>query len=151
MPDNCLKQSFHLMSIYGNKECKRSGSRREMGRGVVASLDVMPFRCAALRNPGHGSRRLSTLELNRKAKPSVTVRRKATGLAAEGPLSFKSLASQVFPRRFISITLKRKGDSRNEKDKKNHKHSDTGSSLLLSSCFAGTGRGESQIFEVGRA
>jgi hypothetical protein len=41
-----------------------------MGRGVVASLDVMPVRCAALRNPGHGSRNLT-----QKAKPSVRVGR----------------------------------------------------------------------------
>ena len=57
---------------------ERSGSRREMGWGVVASLDVMPFRCAALRNPDHGSRKLSTL--NRKAKLFERMRQKVTAL-----------------------------------------------------------------------
>ena len=45
----------------------------------ITSSDVSPVRCAALRNPGHGSRNLT-----RKAKPSVRVGRKATGL--KGPI-----------------------------------------------------------------
>jgi len=39
-----------------------------MGRGWQTSLLFIPVRCAALRNPGYGSRKLSILKLNRKAK-----------------------------------------------------------------------------------
>jgi hypothetical protein len=52
-----------------------------MGRGFygsVTSLQTHRVRCAALRNPGHGSRKLT-----RKAKPSVRMERKAKSLAGE--------------------------------------------------------------------
>ena len=51
-----------------------------MGRGWHTSFLHVPVRSAALRNPGYDSRKLSTLKLNRKAKPSLRVRREVTGL-----------------------------------------------------------------------
>ncbi len=70
--------------MYDNKGIMRNGSRREMGRGIflhfVPSLEPLSCRFGALRNPGHGSRKLSTLKLNRKAKPSLRVGWKATDL-----------------------------------------------------------------------
>ena len=61
---------------------ERDGSRREMGRGWP-SLHELPVRCAALRNPGHGSRKLSILKLNRKAKPFVRMGHKENILRRE--------------------------------------------------------------------
>ncbi len=51
-----------------------------MGRGVVPfpHMHLLPSRCAALRNPGHGS-----CNLSRKAKPSVAEERKATSFSFE--------------------------------------------------------------------
>ena len=70
-----------------------AGSRREMGRGWP-SLHELPIRCAALRNPGHGSRTLSILNLNRKVKPSVRVGPKE---GDQGQWPVKSCASNVNP------------------------------------------------------
>ena len=53
------------------------------GGGGAPSLREKPVRCAALRNPGHGSRKLSTLKLNRKAKPSVRMGHKENILRRE--------------------------------------------------------------------
>ncbi len=59
------------ITIDMRRKDERDGSHREMGRGVSDLLNRVPVRCAALRNPGHGSRKSSTLKLNRKAKPFV--------------------------------------------------------------------------------
>jgi len=58
---NHLKQCLSYLSIYGTRGVKEAGAVGKWVGGWFSSLGKEPVRCAALRNPGHGSR---TREVN---------------------------------------------------------------------------------------
>jgi hypothetical protein len=90
-----LKKGFSFFSTYGNKEHKRSGSRREMGRGFVGPSPVMIF-ARPVSRPAKSGSRLPQIEYPEEVPKSQTIRDKGT--ESYGPLNL------ITKSEFLSLT-----------------------------------------------